>query len=158
MSAFSINLGVLPLGVSRVVIEAEPREIDLPAEDWSDRIVGRLDIDRVADRVSVRGRLAATAHMDCVRCLRRFEQQVDTPFEVFADRAGTGHRAEEEALERDDYMKFHDGRSLNLGEEVREALLLELPMAPHCREDCRGLCPRCGSDLNEAPCACGGAR
>lgn len=158
MSGFAINLGTLPLGVSRVRLEEEPPALDLKVEDWVDRIVGEFDLDRVADRVSVRGRLAATARLDCVRCLRRFERPVETPFEIYADRAGSGHRAEEEALERDDYMKFHDGRTLNLGEEVREALLLELPMAPHCREDCRGLCPRCGSDLNEAPCACGGAR
>ena len=34
------------------------------------------------------------------------------------------------------------------------AILLELPIAPHCRENCEGLCPRCGADLNDGPCAC----
>jgi uncharacterized protein len=49
-------------------------------------------------------------------------------------------------------MKFHDGRKLELSEAAREALLLEVPMAPRCREDCRGLCPVCGADRNVEPC------
>jgi uncharacterized protein len=53
-------------------------------------------------------------------------------------------------------MAFHDGRQLDLGGEARETLLLEIPIAPRCREDCRGLCPRCGADLNDGPCACQG--
>ena len=79
---------------------------------------------------------------------------LDVPFEVFAERSGTGSRRDEIELERGDYMMFHDGRKLELSDQVREALLLELPIAPHCREDCEGLCPRCGADLNDGPCAC----
>jgi uncharacterized protein len=52
-------------------------------------------------------------------------------------------------------MAFHDGRHLDVSEEAREVLILELPIAPRCREDCRGLCPRCGAELNEGPCGCG---
>ena len=37
---------------------------------------------------------------------------------------------------------------------MRDAIVLELPMAPLCREDCRGLCPQCGADRNEAECGC----
>ena len=38
--------------------------------------------------------------------------------------------------------------TIDLGPLVRDAIVLELPMAPLCREDCRGLCPHCGSDRN----------
>jgi uncharacterized protein len=44
--------------------------------------------------------------------------------------------------------------TIDLGPLVRDAIVLELPMAPLCREDCRGLCPHCGSDRNEADCGC----
>jgi uncharacterized protein len=117
--------------------------------------VGALDVERNGDRISVRGKLEARALVECVRCLKGYELPLEVPLEVFAERAGTGFRVEEEELERDDYMLFHDGRHLDLREEAREALLLEVPMAPHCREDCAGLCPRCGADLNEGPCGCG---
>ena len=46
------------------------------------------------------------------------------------------------------------GDYLDLRPLVRDALLLELPVAPLCRDDCRGLCPRCGADLNSGPCDC----
>jgi DUF177 domain-containing protein len=43
---------------------------------------------------------------------------------------------------------------LDLGLLVRDAVVLELPMAPLCRPDCAGLCPRCGANLNEGACGC----
>ena len=45
-------------------------------------------------------------------------------------------------------------KEIDIAGELREALLLALPGKPLCRADCRGLCPRCGKDLNEGPCGC----
>jgi uncharacterized protein len=47
------------------------------------------------------------------------------------------------------------GRTLNLADQVWESLLVLLPIRLLCREDCAGLCPNCGADLNEGPCSCG---
>jgi len=152
MSEFAIDLGVLPPGASRIRLEAPVQALELAEAGWFGTVVADLGVDRNGDRLALRGTLRATARLECVRCLRAFEAPLEMAFEVFADRAGSGRRIEEEELERDDYMKFHDGRRLELGEEARETLLLELPIAPHCREDCRGLCPECGADLNEGPC------
>jgi uncharacterized protein len=153
MSGFVINLAALPAGQSRVEARAEPAELDLPQEEWSGPITAELRIDKSGDAVSVRGPVAARAHMSCVRCLEDFELPVAVDLTVFADRAGSSGGIEAD-LERDDYMTFHDGRQLDLRDEVREALLLELPMTPHCTEACRGLCPRCGGNLNLGPCRC----
>lgn len=43
---------------------------------------------------------------------------------------------------------------IDLGDAVREALILAIPEFPLCRDDCRGLCARCGADLNQGPCGC----
>jgi uncharacterized protein len=157
MSGFVIDLGALPRGMSRVRVEVPADEIGLPVSVWTGPVAGALDVERNGDRISVRGRLEAAAQVECVRCLKDYALPVEAPLEVFAERAGAGVRLDEEELERDDYMKFHDGRQLDLREDAREALLLELPIAPRCRDDCPGLCPRCGADLNEGPCGCGGA-
>ena len=154
MTELTIELAGLPTGMSRVQIEADPLNLGLDASVWPGRIAADLSVEKSGDRLSVRGRLEAVAALDCVRCLRSFALPIVVPFEVFAERAGTGVRDEERELERDRYMKFHDGRRLNLHEEAHDALLLELPIAPHCREECRGLCLRCGADLNEGPCGC----
>jgi len=156
MSELTIDLARLSPGVSRVQLQAEPEELGLETSGWSGRIEADLSVERNGERVSVRGRLNAVAGLECVRCLRHYDLPLSVPFEVFAERSGTGSRGEEQELERDHYMMFHDGRRLDLGEEAHDALLLEMPMAPHCRDDCPGLCPRCGSDLNDGPCGCPG--
>ena len=145
MTGFRIDLSQLNPGVSRVRLEGVAEELGLPIEEWPGKIVGD---------VSIRGKLEAAAWLECFRCLKHYESSISVPFDVFADRTGTGSKGDEEALERDDYMKFHDGRRLDLADDAREALLIELPMAPHCREDCAGLCKQCGADLNDGPCAC----
>jgi len=154
MSAFTLDLSTLPDGLSRVAQETEARGLDLPEAEWPGRIRGTLSVEKSGDRISVRGALEARARLECVRCLKPFEQAVSVAFDVFADRSGTGSRRDEEALDRDAYMRFHDGRRLDLRESARETLLLEVPMAPHCREDCAGLCPKCGADLNLGPHDC----
>jgi uncharacterized protein len=154
MAGFVIDLGSLSVGASRIQVASSAQELGLPPAEWSDGIAGDFEVERSGDRISVRGRLTAISQVDCVRCLKGFELAIEAPFEVFAERAGSGLRLEEQELERDDYMLFHDGRRLDLREEAREALLLELPIAPRCRVECRGLCPRCGADLNEGPCGC----
>jgi uncharacterized protein len=51
-------------------------------------------------------------------------------------------------------MVYHDGQNLELTEDVRQTVLVEIPWHPLCREDCRGLCPRCGVDRNATECGC----
>ncbi|MBI1795802.1 MAG: DUF177 domain-containing protein [Candidatus Eisenbacteria bacterium] len=157
MSGFVINLGTLPAGRGRIRAVAEPSQLDLPAAVWPGEVRGDLGIDRTGELLSVRGTVQATARLECVRCLEEFDLPLEAELAVVADRAG-GPRRLEEDLEAGSYMKFHDGRQLDLGEETREALLLELPITPHCREDCRGLCPRCGANRNQGPCRCERAR
>jgi DUF177 domain-containing protein len=157
MTGFVFDLGALPSGMSRIRVELDAEELGLPPAAWSGPVVGGFEVERGGDRISVRGKVKAFARVECVRCLKACELAVEAPLEVFAERSGSGLRIDEEELERDDYMKFHDGRSLDLRDDAREALLLELPIAPRCREDCPGLCPRCGADLNDGPCGCAGS-
>ncbi|HEX4620364.1 MAG TPA: DUF177 domain-containing protein, partial [Myxococcaceae bacterium] len=51
-------------------------------------------------------------------------------------------------------QEVFDGRTIDLDPILREQVLLALPMNVVCREDCKGLCPSCGKDLNEGPCPC----
>jgi uncharacterized protein len=155
MTAFIVDLATLKPGVNRVHLDCEVEDLGLPPDRWHGRARGELDVEKTGEQVTVRGYIHALADLECFRCTRPFELSVRPAFEVFADRSGSGrHEDVDQELERDEYMQFHDGRQLDLSEAAREVLLLELPIAPRCREDCRGLCPRCGADLNEGPCGC----
>ncbi len=59
----------------------------------------------------------------------------------------------EDAVAEDEFYPIVDD-TIDLGPMVRDAVVLELPMAPLCREDCAGLCPQCGADRNEGACGC----
>lgn len=152
MSGFIIHLAALARGMDQLEERATADELGLAGAQWPGGVDGSLRVDKSGERVSVQGRVHAVARLECVRCLATFDQPIEAELVVYADRRG-GSRLERE-LEDDEYMKFHDGQWLDLREETREALLLELPITPHCREGCRGLCPGCGADLNQGPCQC----
>lgn len=154
MPAFLIDLATLPRGYSRTEVESEAQDLDLSAAEWPGPIRGDLEVELHGEQVSVRGRLAAIARQECVSCLVEFDLPLEAAIVILAERTGTSDRREQELLERDEYMLFHDGRRLDLRTQAREALLLELPISPRCREDCKGLCPKCGANRNEGPCLC----
>lgn len=104
-------------------------------------------LESVLGGIVVRGSVGGVWIGDCSRCLQRLERplrlEVD---EVY--RSGGPLRNEE----ADTYPM--SGEELDLELAVRDLVLLELPATPLCRPSCRGLCTRCGSDLNTSPCRC----
>jgi uncharacterized protein len=73
---------------------------------------------------------------------------------MYSDRRGLDDPRDEVALEQDGSVHYHDGSELDLAAPIREAIILEVPQLILCRPDCRGLCPTCGTDRNEATCSC----
>ena len=57
--------------------------------------------------------------------------------------------------EKDTGMIRFDGKTLDFTQVLQEQIIMALPVKALCKKDCRGLCPRCGADLNAGPCACG---
>lgn len=155
MTGFVLDLATLRPAVDRLEAESSAAEVGLTQPEWREQVRGSFVVERSGDRVSVRGSVRTRAHVECVRCLREVDLPLEAPMVLYAERTGSTSREEQDQLERDDYMLFHDGRRLDLRETVRELLLLELPITPVCREDCPGLCPKCGADLSLGPCNCG---
>jgi uncharacterized protein len=154
MTGFVLDLATLRPAVDRVEAEGSSTDVGLSQPEWRESVRGVFQVEQSGDRVSVRGSVQSRAHLECVRCLREFDLPLEVPLVVYAERTGSASREEQEALERDDYMMFHDGRRLDLRETIREALLLEVPISPRCREDCPGLCPKCGAELSQGPHEC----
>jgi uncharacterized protein len=102
------------------------------------------------------GRLQARLQVMCGRCLEPFTLPVDTQVELtYVPHPAQAASEEEVELSQDDLTTaFYRDQTLDLGEMVREQFYLALPMSPLCREDCKGLCPRCGTNLNQGTCAC----
>jgi len=105
--------------------------------------------------VRVQGRLEVLMEAECDRCLGRARFPLDTRFDLFY--RPMAYIAREEEVEIDEgeaQLGFYQGGGLELEDILREQILLAIPMQRVCREDCKGICPTCGANRNEAPCDC----
>jgi uncharacterized protein len=115
----------------------------------SAEVVADLRLDSISGGIEVTASIHAPWQGECRRCLRPIEGELRCEVrELFRP------RADHEAPDADEETYPLGGDHLDLRPLVRDALLLELPLAPLCREDCHGLCPTCGADLNLGTCEC----
>lgn len=130
---------------------------------FSDEDEARLAVEchRTDENVDVTGALEYTLHPICDRCLKRYgvqaKLQLNTHlaplYESERQKRAAGAKGEEVVLDDEDFS-YYQGDCFELGDLLREQLLLSQPMKNLCREDCLGLCQRCGMDLNEGECEC----
>jgi uncharacterized protein len=105
--------------------------------------------------ILVNGRLQAQITVACARCLEPvIVPLIVTMEEVFTPTIDilTGKSVTPE--EEDQALWIDEHHILDLSEVTRQGVLLAVPMSTVCREDCRGLCPTCGQNLNQTQCAC----
>jgi uncharacterized protein len=116
----------------------------------------QLAVAREYDHIRAQGRVATTVRLSCSRCLADYDQLIDSPFTVFYMPAKAGVKQDEEVeLSEEDLISVtFDGDEIDFAREVSEQVLSEIPFKPLCNEECRGLCPTCGSDLNQGDCGC----
>lgn len=104
---------------------------------------GEVVLIRTDKGLLVRGALTTMVEVVCSRCLCGFDQELYIDFaEEFLS------QCEEGGFIIDEY------RQIDLSEVARQYTLLSEPMKPLCREDCAGLCPQCGRNLNLETCGC----
>ena len=101
------------------------------------------------DGVLARGRADVHVHGECVRCLRDLDEERTVTFDelYYLPEAA---RAAEDGEDVDDVLLVGED-SLDLEPALRDALVLDLPFRPLCRQDCAGLCAQCGERLDDLP-------
>ena len=119
---------------------------------------------KMVRKVLVQAKGAIPLKGQCKRCLKpvALEEQVEltrTWVPVEPARKGIGHHQKGEETEASFDPQTVDeesygGKEIDLSPAVREQILLSVPASPLCREDCKGLCPKCGKDLNDGDCGC----
>ncbi|HOK07202.1 MAG TPA: DUF177 domain-containing protein [Syntrophales bacterium] len=116
----------------------------------------RCLVRKVREVVFISGKLGSVLTMTCDRCLEEGEMFVEAEFSyTLRPLTGLPGEAETELTAEDLDEGYYEGDLIDLTPLVREQLLLQIPMKFLCRPECRGLCPRCGANLNTAPCSCG---
>jgi uncharacterized metal-binding protein YceD (DUF177 family) len=97
-----------------------------------------VDVHLMGEDIFFSGNLGAALEVECGRCLTRYRHALQEDFQLVAEPAGTRVPADPEVC--------------------LEVISLALPVQPLCREECPGLCSRCGAELAEGPCGCDEAR
>ena len=129
----SVDLSDLCYGVSYPVTEP---------------VVASGTVRNTAGVLMMKGDLTTTIHGTCDRCASPFDREIHFPINVVL----VTELADEE--NEDEWVFPLEGDSADLDDIVRTVFVLNLDSKLLCKEDCRGLCPRCGKNLNDGPCNC----
>lgn len=141
----------------RVELELSLEPVELGGQEvrFAEPFRGTAEIWNAGDRILVRAELVGEATLVCSRCLTSFTEPLSVSFEEeFVPEGSVEADSEEEQEESDRTVTEYSGDEIDLSEPLRDNILLELPMKPLCDEDCKGICPRCGTNLNQAECTC----
>lgn len=107
--------------------------------------------------IRICGRVRVEMEAECDRCLETCRFPIDSAFDLCYRPAEMSAAEEEVSLDAgESEVGFYEGAGLELGDILREHILLSLPMQLICRDDCRGICPVCGQDRNQVVCGCQG--
>ena len=119
-------------------------------------VVGRATLSNVGRYVRAQGWLRTVIGLACSRCLRPVRHELEVEIEELCileqiDEPAVYAGTEDEET---DPIPILDEETVDLSELVRQCVVVAAPTTVLCRDDCRGLCPDCGQDLNEGTCGC----
>ena len=152
-----LHLSQVPESGLEFNVELDAHEIDMTGTGAE--LAGNLQLHarvvKAGDEMLLDGTLHGAFSLSCSRCLKEFVQPFE--FAVSATYVQTtetqpGARGEN-SLEDNARIAFF-GDEIDLISGIREDLMLNIPLKPLCKENCRGLCFQCGADLNEEECRC----
>lgn len=157
MRIMRIDIHSLAEGVNEFRLDEPADELVLPTDETTFpepiSVVGTLT--KTGNNLVLHATMSTNVRLECGRCLASHLERITAEFEVLYQWTDRGVpvkfiREEADEVETIDY----DAQQIEIGWRVEEAIHLALPLKPLCREDCRGLCPICGADLNETTCRC----
>lgn len=155
--AFVLNIKDLPDGVTRH--EFMTKASDFPLDYMGIELLGTLtanaEITKSNDQIIFRGRIAAPSKLLCSRCAEEFEKVVESDL-VFV-LAFVSAEKEDEFMDEDseDFHFLPEGTiEYDFSPQIRELMILAVDLKPLCKDECRGICPTCGRNLNFEQCDC----
>ncbi|MCS7233086.1 MAG: DUF177 domain-containing protein [Synergistetes bacterium] len=124
--------------------------------NFSEEVFVEGGVVKVKEGFMVWGEATTTLKLHCSRCLELFSFPVKVEFEVEYRRGEEQFTSSKErSLNEDDFrISYFAGENIDIEGDIRQFIILSIPMKPLCKEDCKGLCPVCGKNLNEGDCGC----
>jgi uncharacterized protein len=135
-------------------------EIDFSHEDavLAEPVITEFTLKHKGADLHIAGTVETVIHCNCSRCNKEFDRNTTAGFDLsyLPQPKWSDDNAEVELKYEDMEVAFYDGIAFDVNLMVLEQIELAIPMKLVCREDCKGLCYKCGADLNEGICSCTG--
>jgi uncharacterized protein len=144
-------------GTTRLCFELTAEELELrDAEFGFPRPVQvELVVRRSLETFALEGRLRWTLSGECCRCLAAVEKDLEASLRLLIQRKPAPAMELEAAADDPEAAIFAPGvKEVDLSDRLRETVIIEMPVRVYCKDDCKGLCPHCGYELNKGPCSC----
>jgi len=115
---------------------------------------------RIGDMVEIEGDINTSIRLTCGHCLKSFETSLKSRFSLTYRHREPGEKEKYSELKEfelkaeDMGLIYFRGEDINLQEEIQEQVVMAFPLSALCRRDCKGLCPKCGANLNDGDCSC----
>jgi uncharacterized protein len=153
----SLNLAKVREAHERFERVYAPEQLGVPDDTFrvAAPVALAFDIYKDKDQFRLAGSVQTTLELPCSRCLEPFTWPVDSSFDLrYQPHARNTGEGEREIEEDDLTTAFYENETIDLGQLMREQFYLALPMKPLCRDECKGLCPTCGTNWNKGACDC----
>jgi uncharacterized protein len=140
--------------VNHIHFEEKPDALELKQEGTSfdTPIIADLTVFISGDKLVCQGKVKTQVNLECSRCLTVFSYPLETKLDFFLELKDGQLKVSSSDEEAE--FSFPSTDEVEIDNLVREIILLALPLKPLCSEDCKGLCPVCGTDLNTSTCNC----
>ena len=130
---------------------------------FSGSVKARIHAVLAGETVLISGTVSTRVSMRCSRCIEWFERDITADFSATAlsDQTMAGDAdgdADIELTAEETAAITYSGETISLNTEVAQQIIMELPFKPLCNDTCRGLCSRCGANLNQTRCQCDSRR
>ncbi|MFQ5708079.1 MAG: DUF177 domain-containing protein [bacterium] len=138
-------------GIHNFEFTASKESLDLEGnQNFVNKIKVYATCDKNDNNVVIKTRVVTLAHFQCDNCLNEFTRRIDEEIDLFCTLQPQVENSDEESV----VLLNPRTHELDLTQAVRECLLLAVPMKTVCQDDCKGLCPTCGANLNLGLCDC----
>lgn len=143
-----MNISKLSEGIHNYHLNTKSINLELD-ERFNDNVDLNVVLDKTASQILLKTEIDTNGNFECDRCLTTFSQHIHTSYTLMYL-----YQTQEFDIENEIQIINKDTVYIDLAEDVRQYILLAIPIKLLCKEDCKGLCPICGKNLNEGRCDC----
>jgi uncharacterized protein len=138
-----INISSLSEGTHDYQLSKKSEEIGL-GSNFFGGVQARVTLEKVRRQLFLKAKVSAQAHVECARCLDPMDRKFDSEFRIIYVQ---NEEEYQEGNEDEVRILQHDTNNIDISDDVKDFILLSIPLKLVCRDTCGGLCPRCGRKI-----------